>query len=143
EVAGLDLRDAVDGLAHPVGEILLAEHRSYLRSLRGAIDRRLVRALAHVTGGGLTDNVPRILPAGTDARIARGAWTVPPIFPVLQRLGGVPDDEMYRVFNMGVGMVCVAAPDRVAPLEAHLRAVGEPHARIGGIVPGSGRVVYV
>src|SRR5262249_41240478 len=56
EVAGLDLRDAVDGLAHPVGEILLAEHRSYLRSLRGAIDRRLVRALAHVTGGGLTDN---------------------------------------------------------------------------------------
>jgi len=86
--------------------------------------------------------VPRILPTALDAKIVRGSWTVPPVFRVLERLGGVDASEMHRVFNMGIGMVCVIAPDRLAAFEEHLAAVREPSARIGTIVPGRGRVVY-
>jgi len=142
DIAGLNVRDTPDGLPVPIGEALLAEHRSYLKVLRGALAQGLVRALAHVTGGGLTDNVPRILPPALDAKIVRGSWTVPPVFRVLERLGGVDASEMHRVFNMGIGMVCVIAPDRLAAFEEHLAAVREPSARIGTIVPGRGRVVY-
>ena len=142
DIAGLNVRDTPDGLPVPIGEALLAEHRSYLKVLRGALAQGLVRALAHVTGGGLTDNVPRILPTALDAKIVRGSWTVPPVFRVLERLGGVDASEMHRVFNMGIGMVCVIAPDRLAAFEEHLAAVREPSARIGTIVPGRGRVVY-
>ena len=132
----------VDGLTTTIGEALLAEHRSYLAPLRGALDEGLIRGLAHITGGGLTDNLPRILPAGTAARIERGSWPVLPVFQVMQRLGGVSDDEMYRAFNMGIGMVCVVAPDDVAALESHLDRAGERHHRIGAIVAGDGGVHY-
>jgi phosphoribosylformylglycinamidine cyclo-ligase len=142
EVGGKTVQDGADGLTGTLGHALLAEHRSYLGSLRGAVERRLVRGLAHVTGGGLTDNVPRILPDGTSARIARGAWPVPPVFDVLRNVGGVAEDEMYRTFNMGIGMVCVVAPEQIARFEAHLRAVGESYWRIGAIIPGSGKVLY-
>jgi phosphoribosylformylglycinamidine cyclo-ligase len=142
EVAGKGVADRVEGLQDTVGITLLAEHRSYLRALRGAVDKGLLRGLAHITGGGLTDNVPRILPQGTAARIVRGSWPVLPVFTTMQRLGGVADEEMYRTFNMGVGMVCVVAPEHAAPLEADLDATVEPHHRIGTIVEGDGNVVY-
>ncbi len=142
EVAGKGPGDRVDGLPVTIGDALLAQHRSYLPVLRGAIERSLVRGLAHITGGGLTDNLPRILPPGTSAKIERGTWPVPPVFSVMQRIGRVADDEMYRAFNMGVGMACVVAPDRLAPFEAHLDAAGEKHDRIGTIVSGDGSVVY-
>jgi phosphoribosylformylglycinamidine cyclo-ligase len=142
DVAGKRPQDTVEGLAGTIGEALLAEHRSYLRVLRGALDAGLVRGLAHVTGGGLTDNLPRILPAGTAAKIERGTWPVLPVFNVLQRLGRVADDEMYRAFNMGIGMVCVVAPEHATALEAHLDAAGEAHFPIGQIVAGAGNVVY-
>jgi len=142
EVAGKGVNDSAEGLSGTIGEALLAEHRSYLPQLRGALDRGMLRGLAHITGGGLTDNVPRILPEGTAARIARGSWPVPPVFTAMQRLGGVEDGEMLRTFNMGIGMVCVVAPDLVPALEAHLDAVGERHFVIGAIVPGERNVVY-
>ena len=142
EVAAKSPTDRVDGLSTTIGEALLARHRSYLKPLRGAISKGLIRGLAHITGGGLTDNLPRILPEGTAARIERGSWPVLPVFSVLQRLGGVQDDEMARAFNMGVGMVCVIAPENAAAFEAHLHAEGERHFRIGAIVPGLRNVVY-
>jgi phosphoribosylformylglycinamidine cyclo-ligase len=142
EIAGKTPADRVPGLPVPIGDALLAEHRSYLAPLRGALDAGLVRGLAHITGGGLTDNLPRILPPGTAARIARGSWQVLPVFETMQRLGGVAEDEMYRAFNMGIGMVCVIAPEKLAAFEAHLDAVHEAHVRIGTIVAGGGNVVY-
>ena len=142
DVAKKGAGDRVDGLAATIGEALLAEHRSYLGPLRGALDAGLIRGLAHITGGGLTDNLPRILPAGTAARIDRGSWPVLPVFRVMQRLGSVADDEMYRAFNMGIGMVCVVAPESVVALESHLDGAGERHHRIGAIVAGDGGVLY-
>jgi phosphoribosylformylglycinamidine cyclo-ligase len=142
EVAGKKPGDTAEGLPGTIGAALLAEHRSYLAPLRGAIAADLVRGLAHITGGGLTDNLPRILPDKTAARIERGTWPVLPVFKVMQRLGRVADDEMYRAFNMGVGMVCVIAPEKAAAFESHLEAAGEKHFRIGAIVPGERNVIY-
>jgi phosphoribosylformylglycinamidine cyclo-ligase len=142
EVAGKGPEDRVGGLEMTIGATLLAPHRSYLAALRGAIGAGLVRGLAHITGGGLTDNLPRILPEKTSARIERGTWPVLPVFSVMQNIGRVQDDEMYRAFNMGVGMVCVVAPENTGVLEAQLAAAGEKHFRIGAIVPGDRTVVY-
>ena len=142
EAAGKAPGDSVDGLGATIGDALLAEHRSYLGALRGAIDAGLLRGLAHITGGGLTDNLLRILPERTGARIDRGTWPVLPVFSVMQKLGRVADDEMYRAFNMGVGMVCAVSPENSAAFEAHLEGLGEKHFRIGAIVRGDRRVIY-
>jgi phosphoribosylformylglycinamidine cyclo-ligase len=142
EVAGLEVGSRVEELGATVGEVLLREHRSYLRVLAGALDAGLVRGLAHVTGGGLTDNVPRILPAGTSARIDRGSWPVPPIFRFLQRHGRIAADEMLRAFNMGIGIVAVVAPGSIDAFEEHLDRMGENHWRIGAVEAGEGWVRY-
>jgi len=142
ERAGKGPGDRVAGLAVTIGEALLAPHRSYLAALKPAIERGLVHGLAHVTGGGLTDNVPRVLPEGTAARIERGTWPILPVFTVMQQLGRVADDEMYRAFNMGVGMVCAIGPAEAPAFEAALAAQGEAFHRIGSIVPGGRNVVY-
>jgi len=142
EVAGKTPGDRIDGLEAPIGATLLAEHRSYLPALRGAIEQGLIHGLAHITGGGLTDNLPRVLPEGTAARISRGSWPVLPVFTVMQQIGRVADDEMYRAFNMGVGMVCAIGPGEAARFEAHLTAAGETFFRVGSIVPGARNVIY-
>ena len=118
-----------------LGEALLAPHRSYLPVVR-EMERRGVRlkALAHITGGGLIENVPRVLPAGVDAHIDRRSWEIPPLFRLIQRQGGVDAAEMYRVFNMGIGMVVIVAAE-----QADLAAGGAPI--IGEVVPGEGRVL--
>ena len=135
----------VDELDATVGEELLRPHRSYARPVRRllASGDALVKGLAHITGGGLTDNLPRVLPAGTAARVDRGAWRVPPVFGFLQREGGVPAEDMYRTFNMGIGMVAVVAPDALPAAQAALAAAGETGtAVIGEIIEGDNRVVY-
>jgi phosphoribosylformylglycinamidine cyclo-ligase len=142
DVAGLAVHDRVDELGGTVAEVLLAEHRSYLAPLSKPLDAGLVRGLAHITGGGLTDNLPRILPSGTGARIDLGSWPVLPVYGFLQRHGRVADDEMYRAFNMGIGMVVVVAPGDAEAVEAHLDAARERHFRIGAIESGDGRVRY-
>jgi phosphoribosylformylglycinamidine cyclo-ligase len=142
ERMGLSVSDRVETLQGTVGEVLLAEHRSYLRVLDEPLARGWLHALAHITGGGLTDNLPRVLPEGADARIDRGRWEVPSLFRLLEREGRVGDAEMFRTFNMGIGMVAIVPPDRLADFLAHLERLGERHFRIGEIVPGDGRVRY-
>ena len=95
-------------LGRTLGEELLEPHRCYLNQLRPFLPQ--IKGLAHITGGGVVDNVPRMLPQGTAAVIRRGSWSVPPIFQLIERLGGVDHEEMYRVFNMGIGMVVALAP---------------------------------
>jgi phosphoribosylformylglycinamidine cyclo-ligase len=134
----------VDELGSTVGDALLAPHVSYLSVLRPAIDDRLVKGLAHITGGGLTENVPRILPDRCEAAIVRGSWPVPPIFGFLQRRGPIAEVEMLRVFNMGVGMVVVCAKENRDRLLNALADAGEPRAvEIGRVVDGPRGVRYV
>ena len=142
EVAKAGPDDPFAGLPGTVGAALLAPHLSYLAPLSGALDVGLVRGLAHITGGGLTDNLPRILPEGTAARIERGSWPVLPVFTAMQQVGRIADEEMYRVFNMGVGMVCVIAPDQGGAFEAHLGSRAQAYFRIGSIVAGQRNVIY-
>ena len=144
DTLGLRVDSAVDELGSRVGDELLRPHRSYLRPVTRLLESTpgLVKGLAHITGGGLTDNVPRVLPPGTAARIVRD-WQVPPVFGFLQRAGSVPEDEMYRTFNMGIGMVVVVAPGSVAAARALLAEAGEPGAvPIGTVVEGDRQVVY-
>jgi len=143
EVAGFGPDDRPEGLGAGVAEALLAEHRCYLDALREPLEQGLLHALAHITGGGLTDNVPRVLPQGLGASIQRGAWPVPPIFSLLQRLGEVPESEMLRAFNMGIGMVALVDDAGAERLEAHLDARGEAHYRIGRVERGFRGVRYV
>ena len=125
-------------LNHTLGEELLIPHRCYYPLLEPALP--LIKGMAHITGGGLVDNVPRALPAGLGARLQLGSWEVHPIFCIIQKEGNVERDEMFRVFNMGLGMVLVCAPENVEELQ---RAV--PEARVVGKVecPRNGkRVVF-
>lgn len=102
----------LEGLDHQLGEELLLYHRSYYPMLAPALE--LLSGLAHITGGGLPGKLPAVLPDDLAASIDRGAWTPPPIFPLVQRLGGISDDEMFRVFNMGLGMVAVCPEENVS-----------------------------
>jgi phosphoribosylformylglycinamidine cyclo-ligase len=132
----------LDELGTTVGEALLAPHRQYLAALREPLRAGRVRALAHVTGGGLTDNLPRVLPAGTAAAIRLGSWEMPAIFRLLQREGGVDDAEMRRVFNLGIGMVVIVAPEQRDAVAAGWEAGGERWFEIGEVVAGSREVRY-
>ena len=143
ESLGLGVESHVDELGCTVGEELLKTHRSYLRVLWPAIEAGLVKGLAHVTGGGLSDNLPRTLPDGCAAHVDRAAWPVPPVFTFLQARGEVPTADMYRTFNMGIGMVLVCDGAAEAELLALLAGAGEGGAvRMGEVRPGSRGVVY-
>jgi phosphoribosylformylglycinamidine cyclo-ligase len=136
---GLALDDRPEELGgRTVGEALLAVHRSYLSLLWPLLEKDRIAAMAHITGGGIVDNLPRVL-GKTDAWIDRAAWTPPPLFELLCRRGKVGSDEAYQVFNMGIGMVLLVDPPAVADVESHLRAQGEAPVRIGRLEPARGK----
>src|SRR5205085_2048092 len=141
EVAGYKPQTYLLELEMTAGETLLLPHLSYLPPLDELLDKGVIKGLAHITGGGLTDNIPRILPEGTAVRIERDSWTIPPLFELLRRLGNVSDSEMYRTFNMGIGMVIVCSPDNAAMIENHLRGRGETCYRIGNVIGGNREVL--
>jgi phosphoribosylformylglycinamidine cyclo-ligase len=139
----LTVSSRVPELGATVGEALLAPHRSYLGVVQPLLDAGLVKGMAHITGGGITDNLPRVLPPGTKALIKRGSWPVPPLFQWLVNGGGVPLADAYRTFNMGIGLIVACAPGDVADARRTLASAGEPDARvIGEIVSGDGTVSY-
>ncbi|MCU0255953.1 MAG: phosphoribosylformylglycinamidine cyclo-ligase [Vicinamibacterales bacterium] len=146
ETRGWTVDTHVADLGTTVGEALLATHRSYLPCLgpllgRGGADGRgLVKGLAHITGGGITDNLPRILPEGLSARIDTGAWTVPPVFEWLRAAGQVPRDDMFRTFNMGLGMIVACAAAEADALVEALAADGA--VVVGRVVRGDRTVDY-
>jgi phosphoribosylformylglycinamidine cyclo-ligase len=142
EHLGLSVDSKVQELEESIGAALLKPHRSYLNALYPLVARGAIKGMAHITGGGLIDNIPRILPEGTGARVARSAWTVPPLFGWLQRAGNVPDEDMVRTFNMGIGMVVVCTPTLADTILDDLRARREDPTVIGEIVSGRRGVVY-
>jgi phosphoribosylformylglycinamidine cyclo-ligase len=144
EIAGWKANTYVGELGKAAGDALLAPHRSYLNLLRPVIDRRWAKGLAHITGGGITENLPRILPEGCAAEIDTRAWQVPPIFRVLQQRGSIATDEMFRAFNMGIGLIVACAPRDADRVLNTIATSGESHAcRIGFIVSGDRSVRYV
>src|SRR3984893_13884541 len=144
ETCGLSPDTVVPELKMSVADALLAPHRSYLRVTRPLLERGLVKGMAHITGGGVTENLPRILPEGCDAAVVRGAWEVPELFKLLQRKGDIPEEEMFRAFNMGIGLIIVCAnahADRVRELLERRGESGAP--LIGHVLAGDRRVRYI
>ena len=130
-------------LGTTLGDALLAPHRSYLGAIRPLLDAGIVKGMAHITGGGLTENVPRILPDGCAADIDRSVVGVPPLFALIQQRGHIAIDEMYRAFNMGVGIVVVCAATEADRISSMLESRGDRPIRIGRVVAGDRTVRYV
>jgi phosphoribosylformylglycinamidine cyclo-ligase len=144
EMAGWKPDTFVPELGTTIGDALLAPHRSYLRLVRPLIEHEWVKGLAHITGGGLTENLPRALPEGCAADIDLKAWPIPTIFQLLQQHGAIAREEMFRAFNMGVGLVIVCSSRDAERVIDMLIRDGEPHAfKLGGVVAGDRSVQYV
>ncbi|NNF56565.1 MAG: phosphoribosylformylglycinamidine cyclo-ligase, partial [Acidimicrobiales bacterium] len=144
EQLGLAPGDRIPGSTSKasVTEQLLAIHASYLRAVAPLLEHPGLHALAHITGGGLTDNIPRVLPPKTRAQIKAGSWEVPEIFRLLQEHGAIDTEEMFRVFNMGIGMCVIVAPESVGEVMASLKAAGTKASPIGTVQKGGSGVVY-
>ncbi len=142
EVAKYGAEQYVNELKDKAGAALMRTHRSYLSVIRKLVSGDLVRGMAHITGGGITDNLPRILPKGLGATVELQSWPVPPMFEHLQQLGNVERDEMLRTFNMGIGLIAVVPADQVKKAKAVLNRANERHHIIGRVTRGDRTVVY-
>jgi phosphoribosylformylglycinamidine cyclo-ligase len=136
---GLEPGDQLPGTSQTVADALLAVHKSYLKSLLPLLDAKLVKGMVHVTGGGFEGNIARVLPPHVDCEIDARAWEPPPIFRFLAQAGRVESEEMYRVFNMGIGFLIFVAPANVERAQRMLQEVGEEALVVGRTVRGSGR----
>ena len=140
EQAGLGIHDTFPGTRRSVADVLLKVHQSFLKPVLALMKAVPIRGMAHITGGGLVDNVPRILPEAVDAIVNRSSWTVPPVFRFIEAQGGVDHEEMYRIFNMGIGYtILVRARDAGAAMKM-LRAMRARPTVIGRCVKGQGRI---
>ncbi len=140
EVAGHRVDKRLDELGMTVGEALLQPHVSYLKPLDGLLDSGMIKGLAHITGGGLTDNIPRILPEGCAVEVDAGSWPLLPVFKLMQEIGNVSAAEMYRTFNMGLGMVIAIAEQNRTAIESHLQQQGAAIYQIGRVTKGDREV---
>jgi phosphoribosylformylglycinamidine cyclo-ligase len=139
EVGGYNPATYLDELGETVGDALLKTHQSFLPQLGPLLDSGSIKGLAHITGGGFLENIPRILPDGVSVEIKRGTWPELPVFGVMQRLGNVSEHEMFRTFNMGIGMVLICAESKRESVASHLSSYHE----IGRVVSGDGIVSIV
>ena len=136
-------KDKLPGTNQTFGDALLAVHRSFLRPVAKLLDRKIkISGMAHITGGGFPDNIPRVLPKAVNAEIDRASWNVPTIFKFIQNQGKVDRDEMYRVFNMGIGYVVILPKNQLEKATNILKAQHQPYSVIGVIRKGTGVVTY-
>jgi phosphoribosylformylglycinamidine cyclo-ligase len=145
DTAGYSPRTLLPEVGVTLADELLKVHRSYLQAIRTLLAAGLLRGAAHITGGGITDNTPRMLPKGLAAAIDTGSWKIPAIFEVLRKIGHVPLDDYRRTLNLGVGMILAVPARGAAKAEKALARAGEACWRIGEVVPrrrGQGRVEY-
>lgn len=140
DVAGWGVDRHVEELGSTLGDALLSPHRCYAPAVLPLLDAFDIKAMAHITGGGFYDNIPRSLPVDCSAVVDRRSWTVPPIFRLMQDLGAVGEMEMYRTFNMGIGLVLVVDRDQAMAIVEALNAVGETAAVVGEVVRGGHEV---
>jgi phosphoribosylformylglycinamidine cyclo-ligase len=142
EIAKYSPESYVNEIKNKAGNELMRPHKSYWPVLRRLIDAGLVHAMAHITGGGITDNLPRVLPKGTGAVVELGTWPVLPVFTHLQNIGNVPQDDLMRTFNMGIGMVLVVPANKFKRVQSLIEKTGEKSYLIGRIVKGERKVIY-
>jgi phosphoribosylformylglycinamidine cyclo-ligase len=142
EDLGLGVDDHVEELGRTVGEELLEVHRCYLEPVWPLLAKGRIHAMAHITGGGLTDNLPRVLPEGLRARVKVGTWDIPPVFRLLAEQGRVPEDDLWRTFNLGVGMVLVVPAKQLAKVLKVVKNGGCPGFPMGNVVEGERGVEY-
>ncbi|WP_260698006.1 phosphoribosylformylglycinamidine cyclo-ligase [Tunturiibacter gelidoferens] len=142
EVAKYGPEQYINELKDKTGAALMRTHRSYLSVIKKLTGADVVSGMAHITGGGITENLPRILPKGIGALVDRASWTVPPLFEHLQQLGNVEEDEMLRTFNMGIGLIAVIPAEKIKKAKAILNRANERHCLIGRIVRGERKVSY-
>lgn len=143
--AGYGPATVLPEIGRSLADALLAVHRSYLKPIGALIEARLLHGAAHITGGGITDNAPRMLPAGLAVSIDAASWRIPPLFEVLRRIGHIPEDDYRRTLNLGVGMILAVPARSAGKAEALLRQLGESPFRIGRVVErrrGRPRVDY-
>lgn len=143
EVGQLKLEEQVAELEKTLGQELLTPTRIYVKAVLPLLESGLVLGMAHITGGGLLENIPRVLPLGTGVQINLGSWPVLPVFNLIQRLGNIAQGEMYRTFNMGIGMVLVVPVAHQQQVIDQLAAMGEPVFTIGQVIAGEGQVELV
>lgn len=136
--AQLSMTSRLPELDRPLGEVLLTPTRIYAKQVLTLIQDCSIKGIAHITGGGITENLPRVFPAGIGAQVQRSAWSVPPIFQAIARLGQVERAEMYRVFNMGIGMILVVPASDALTVIARARALSDQAYQIGTIVASTG-----
>ena len=142
EVAKYGPEQYVNELKDKTGAALMRTHRSYLSVIKKLTAAELVSGMAHITGGGITDNLPRILPKGMGALVDLASWTAPPLFEHLQQLGNVEQEEMLRTFNMGIGLIAVIPAEQIKKAKAVLNRANERHCLIGRVVRGERKVSY-
>lgn len=142
EVAKYGPEQYVNELKDKTGAALMRVHRSYLSIIKKMTNADVVSGMAHITGGGITENLPRIIPKGMGAQVDLAAWPVPPLFEHIQKLGNVERDEMLRTFNMGIGLIVVVPAEKVKKVKAILNRANERHYIIGRIVRGERKVSY-
>ena len=142
ETAGCAPDTFVPELGTTVADVLLAPHRSYLRAVQPLLAQDAVKGMAHITGGGITENLPRALPEGTSAEVDMRAWQVPPVFRWLQERGGIESREMFRAFNMGIGLILVCGRSEAGVVVNTLKDAGELPAVLGRVTIGARDVQY-
>ncbi|MFN7928751.1 MAG: AIR synthase-related protein [Blastocatellia bacterium] len=144
DIAGYQIDTHVDELGCTVGAELLKNHKSYLPALKHLISREgVIKGLAHITGGGLVENIPRILPTNVDVALREGSWPVLPVYDLMQKIGNVPREEMLRTFNLGLGMIVIVSPQYANLVKDNFVQAGEAFYEVGEVVEGDGKVVFV
>jgi len=141
EVAGNEPETYLDDVGEAVSAALLKPHVSYLPFLKNLLGEKIIKGLAHITGGGLLENIPRILPEGTAVEIQNGSWPVLPVFNAMQRIGNIEQAEMFRTFNMGLGMVIVCALEDAPQIKTVLASAGSDCYEVGAVVKGARKVI--
>lgn len=132
----------VDELGRTIGQELLVPHRNYLKTVKNLIEARNLSGIAHITGGGITENLDRVLPPGLDARVELETWETLPIFRFIQERGRVSNEEMLRTFNMGIGLILVIPEKHVEEVEESFRSREERFFHLGSVIKGTGKVIY-
>ena len=140
---GLDVRSKLVDLDRPLGDVLLTPTRIYAKQVLALAAEFQVKGIAHITGGGLTENLPRVFPKDCKAQIRRGSWPLPPIFSLIKKIGRVDEAEMYRVFNMGIGLVLIVQARDADAVIAKAATFGDKGYKIGDMVSGEPGVEYV
>ena len=138
EGAGMKLQDFVPEFGRTLGEELLTPTKIYVRSILSTLEKYELKGLAHITGGGFIENIPRMLPEGTGVNIQLGSWTIPTVFNYLEEKGQLQQQEMFNIFNMGIGMVAVVKKEEAEQVLAHFEQCGETASIIGTVVAGEG-----